>query len=893
MRRFLFAWTSILAVAWMGVVWASEAPAATDLSSSRDYDWPQWRGPDRNGVAPASPKLLDRWPTNGPALLWKSEPIPSGKYGQEGGAASPVVADGRVFLYIDSQRENGKVVLTTQDLIDLGWAEDVPADLAQKLVAGLNIASEKRLNGAALEAYSKEFTASLDPKLVEKFGPHIPHWLNHDDWNWVDLTKWAAIRDKAFPTLNALLDSVRDDSHYGTYRSGIQNLFIQRRLKCTDMVICLDAATGKQIWKQEFPGTPSKVSCFWGASGTPAIWDGKCYASGSAGLYCLSVKNGSVVWQVKTNFNNSSPLVMDGAVYVMVPDLTAYDAKTGKVLWTSTCKNMNGSVVPWTSGGTNYLIGSTADRGYTGEGYGGSLFCVAAADGKTLWGMPVANNATTPVVVGADTVVHRGGTLQSYRIASRKAELLWQTEGRGDQGSPVVFQGCAYITGGECNPYQVECFDLKTGVPNWNGGLGGGIRSSSPIVADGKFFSLSDVYKRVVMIKPNPERYEVLGDFAPGTPVADCSSPTVAGGKLYLRLKDCVACYDIAEHRPYMDGARVVKDELVFAFQQAAGGLVANRAIEGLVVADATGKTSPARAHVNGASLVVDIQDAVFPVCVTYTNSGNLTAGNRPVAPFEWRSPRLTFERCETNTLVLKFGNYANLLDAGKTPKAYAVAGAKVTGVEISGAELRLATDKTWKSGDRLTLRYPAVSPSQGVSARTAELSCTVTPGYPVGAQPLREYLIGEIREKIDPTKIASLDDLDKNIKPVAGKNWKLWKIYGVDGMNAFGGHYENPLGHGCVYVHSETACKVQLGVVVWGASAQISVNGKPVYTELKCVFGQNNEVKDVELKKGWNTLLIGVTPQNWWLFSISIRNEHGDGIPTGLRYTAERPDEL
>src|SRR4051812_9913903 len=60
-------------------------------------DWPQWRGPNRDGVAPSGPKLLDTWPKEGPKQLWKSGWIPAG---HAGGIGSPVVAEGKVFLYV-------------------------------------------------------------------------------------------------------------------------------------------------------------------------------------------------------------------------------------------------------------------------------------------------------------------------------------------------------------------------------------------------------------------------------------------------------------------------------------------------------------------------------------------------------------------------------------------------------------------------------------------------------------------------------------------------------------------------------------------------------------------------------------------------------------------------
>ena len=37
-------------------------------------DWPQWRGPERNGVSKES-GLLQEWPAGGPKLLWQVKDI--------------------------------------------------------------------------------------------------------------------------------------------------------------------------------------------------------------------------------------------------------------------------------------------------------------------------------------------------------------------------------------------------------------------------------------------------------------------------------------------------------------------------------------------------------------------------------------------------------------------------------------------------------------------------------------------------------------------------------------------------------------------------------------------------------------------------------------------------
>ena len=53
-------------------------------------DWPQWRGPQRNGHS-AETGLLGQWPTNGPKLLWQVNDVGSG-------FSTPSVTGGRIYL---------------------------------------------------------------------------------------------------------------------------------------------------------------------------------------------------------------------------------------------------------------------------------------------------------------------------------------------------------------------------------------------------------------------------------------------------------------------------------------------------------------------------------------------------------------------------------------------------------------------------------------------------------------------------------------------------------------------------------------------------------------------------------------------------------------------------
>ena len=289
---------------------------------------------------------------------------------------------------------------------------------------------------------------------------------------------------------------------------------------------------------------------FWwvGASGTPAIADGNCYVQGSAGFYCLSAKDGSVVWQAKTKFSNSSPLVINGVVYVTTPEATAFDALTGKVLWRQPYLTIiSGSFTPWASGGTNHLL-ITANGG-TYSTPQGATYCLNPADGKELW-RAWGSAFAMPVMAGTDTLVVCA--TMAYKISHERAEKLWSTPSAGDPrgAGPLVFRDHVYLAGACHSGGALSCLDLKTGTKEWNP-RNFCAESSSPILADGKIIAPIEEDEGsffMVMYRATPEKFEELGRFNPHAVAG--ASPAIADGKLYLRLQDCVACYDLAEPRP-------------------------------------------------------------------------------------------------------------------------------------------------------------------------------------------------------------------------------------------------------------------------------------------------------------------------------------------------------
>jgi outer membrane protein assembly factor BamB len=65
----------------------------SDPGGTGPDDWPQWRGPNRDGLAPAA--VQTTWPPEGPRVLWKK---PIGR-----GFSAPVTAAGRTFILAEEE----------------------------------------------------------------------------------------------------------------------------------------------------------------------------------------------------------------------------------------------------------------------------------------------------------------------------------------------------------------------------------------------------------------------------------------------------------------------------------------------------------------------------------------------------------------------------------------------------------------------------------------------------------------------------------------------------------------------------------------------------------------------------------------------------------------------
>src|SRR5438270_589986 len=63
---------------------------ATGALALTAADWPQWRGPQRNGISKET-GLLPEWPKDGPKLVWQIKSLGEG-------FSTPAVAGGRIYV---------------------------------------------------------------------------------------------------------------------------------------------------------------------------------------------------------------------------------------------------------------------------------------------------------------------------------------------------------------------------------------------------------------------------------------------------------------------------------------------------------------------------------------------------------------------------------------------------------------------------------------------------------------------------------------------------------------------------------------------------------------------------------------------------------------------------
>ena len=235
-------------------------------------------------------------------------------------------------------------------------------------------------------------------------------------------------------------------------------LILFQRVGAEEVLECLDAADGKQIWKQAYACTyRDNYGKGDGPRSTPLIAGKSVFSLGAAGrLSCVNLADGKNIWhhdlldeyKVPPNFFGigTTPLLEGDLVLVNVggtdAGVVAFRKDTGKEAWRSTSQGASyASPIAVTIDGVRQVIF------FTRQGF-------LALDPKTgtvlhekRWRSrsEASVNAATPIVVGArvflTTSYNTGAIL--LKVSSKEIQEIW----KGDDSLSAHFTTPVYVDG--------------------------------------------------------------------------------------------------------------------------------------------------------------------------------------------------------------------------------------------------------------------------------------------------------------------------------------------------------------------------------------------------------------------------------------------------------------
>ncbi|MBL7187872.1 MAG: PQQ-like beta-propeller repeat protein [Phycisphaerae bacterium] len=360
-------------------------------TSSSLADWPQWRGPNRDGKS-SEVGLLKEWPSDGPPLAWKIDKL-------GGGYSAPAITAGRI-LGISNRGEDEVVwALSETDGKEL-WVTRLGPALAQQASQGKEgpactpTVDGDRLyveglggNVACLQVGDGKIVWQISMK--DDFGGSVPRW-SYRESPLIDGDKVIITPGGPDATLAALNKSTGEtiwksklpDSQSANYeRSGVvfasfggdrggrgggrggsrggfgggggaayasaiaidfegQRQYVQLISKA---LIGVAASDGKFLWRYDKPANRMGIIC-----SPPLFHDGMVFASSAYGAGCGLVKlskgaDGAIKAEevyANTDMQNhhGGMILLDGYIYGATGGneggaLACLDFKTGKVMW--------------------------------------------------------------------------------------------------------------------------------------------------------------------------------------------------------------------------------------------------------------------------------------------------------------------------------------------------------------------------------------------------------------------------------------------------------------------------------------------------------------------------------------------------------------------------------
>ncbi|MCP4201116.1 MAG: PQQ-binding-like beta-propeller repeat protein [bacterium] len=324
----------------------------------------------------------------------------------------------------------------------------------------------------------------------------------------------------------------------------------------TQFLLCLDALTGQELWRREL-GKAFIHNYGNGPRSTPLIDGGTVFTVGTGGhLVAADMNTGELRWQhdLEREYGanlppygySSSPLVVGDKVVIEAGGknsaFMAFEKTTGEVVWASEDDQpAYSSPIAVTIDGVDQIVFWSAH----------GLHAVAPDDGRALWryvweelcpvtGVPL--NTGTPLFIAPDRIFVSSGSgaavVRILRVGEKfVVATVWKSEEmRSDVNTSLLLGN--YVYGFDRG--ILKCLDVRTGELMWRAR---GFQRGSLIAADGKLIVLGEA-GNLALIDASPEGF-VERASASVLSGKNWTSPSLAGGRLYLRNHDELVCIDM------------------------------------------------------------------------------------------------------------------------------------------------------------------------------------------------------------------------------------------------------------------------------------------------------------------------------------------------------------
>lgn len=324
-----------------------------------------------------------------------------------------------------------------------------------------------------------------------------------------------------------------------------------------EFVVAYDVATGRERWTSSYPAHFSESMGGDGPRTTPVYDEGRLYSLGAEGEFrCLEARTGKVIWRKNileengasnlTWAQSSSPLIVDNKVIVLPggpngKSVVAYDKLTGNPIWSSQDDEQSYTApMLVTLNGKRQVLVVSALR----------VMGLDPENGALLWEYPWVTeyhiNASQPIVVGANRFFISAGYGHGAALVELtpdgdkfQAKTVWQNNRMKNKfNSSVLYEGHVY----GMDEAILACIDVQTGAQKWKGGRYG----YGQLLLAGSHLVVLTEQGEVVLVKADPSSHQEIARFS-AIDGKTWNHPAIAGGILFVRNTAEMAAFRIAQ----------------------------------------------------------------------------------------------------------------------------------------------------------------------------------------------------------------------------------------------------------------------------------------------------------------------------------------------------------